>query len=211
MDGEEINYRLLRKIQQLERKSPVLTDLKNNFYINLSEYIQALNNRFEKESDSQKKTLLKDEIQNTKKIAVNIYEQREKKILLAAVSKARGGNPDLKNMLSIERELFDCILNHMKTSRSQIFENKESDKKVKLDENKTKKETENVEHKKEEENSEKSTANTNPILQTTKDIPKFVGTDEKQYTLKEHDVFSAPKDMADMLCKRDTVKKLEIL
>ncbi len=90
MEEEEISYKTLRKIQQMEKNSPVLTELKTIFYSELLEYIENLNNRLERETSSQKKMLLKDEIQNTKKIAANIYEQREKKILLAAISKARG-------------------------------------------------------------------------------------------------------------------------
>ena len=94
MEDDEINYRTLRKIQQMEKNSPTLTDLRPDFYENLSEYLKNLDNRFECESSSQKQMLLKDEMQNTKKIATSIYEQREKKVLLAAITKARGGNPD---------------------------------------------------------------------------------------------------------------------
>ena len=124
MDEEEINYRVLRKIQQLEKNSPVLTDIKTSFYTSVSEYLKNLDTRYEKEEDSQKKTLLKDEIQNTRKIVTNIYEQREKKILLASISKARGGNPDVKNMLSSEESLFESILKSMERSRDVILENK---------------------------------------------------------------------------------------
>ena len=77
MDEDEINYRTLRKIQQMEKNSPVLTELKPDFYNALSEYLENLNNSLERETSSQKQILLKDEIQNTKKIATNIYEQRD--------------------------------------------------------------------------------------------------------------------------------------
>ncbi len=123
MEDDEINYRTLRKIQQMEKNSPILTDLRPDFYDNLSEYLESLNNRLESESSSQKQMLLKDEIQNTKKIATSIYEQREKKVLLAAVTKARGGNPDLKNMVNIEKNLFEPVLELLLNSRKKILEN----------------------------------------------------------------------------------------
>ena len=77
---EEINYRTLRKIQQMEKNSSILTDLDNDFYKNLEKYLLDLNNRLESESDEHKKKLLNEEIENTKKIITSIYEQREKKI-----------------------------------------------------------------------------------------------------------------------------------
>ena len=199
MEEDEINYRNLRKIQQTEKNSPVLTEIKSDFYNALLEYLENLNDRLENETSSQKQILLKDEIQNTKKIAMNIYEQREKKILLAVISKARGGNPDLKNMVDAEKNLFDPILELMLKSRKKILEienreNKSNNiKAIKSNEEKTKEKQENP----------------NPIVKVTQDIPEFIGTDEKKYNLRKNDVLSLPKDMEEMLSKRDVVKKIK--
>ena len=212
MDEEEINYRMLRKIQQLEKNTPVLTSVKTDFYSDLAEYLESLNTRFEKEDDSQKKTLLKDEIQNTKKIVVNIYEQREKKILLAAVSKARGGNPDVKNMLSDEESLFESVLKSMEKSRDALLENKkcisEDAEPQKTGEETKKDETQKQNHA--NSNTKTTGANTNPLLIVTQDLPEFVGTDTKKYNLRKNDIISTPKDMANMLCQRNAVEKLEL-
>ena len=190
---EDINYRYLRKIQQSERDSPVLTKIESNFYTSLSNYLKDLDGRLEKDSSSQKYNLLRDEIQNTKKIASNIYEQREKKILLAAISKARGGNPDLNNLVDVERELFDSVLKLMKQSREQLFIVK-------------KKEENTTSEVKDNKNEEKD--NSNPIIRVTEDIPEFVGTDTRKYNLRKNDVLSIPKDMSDTLSKRDVAKKI---
>ena len=199
MEEEEINYRTLRKIQQMEKNSPVLTELKPDFYNVLLEYLKNLDNRLDKETTTQKQILLKDEIQNTKKIATNIYEQREKKILLAAISKARGGNPDLKNMIDVEKNLFDPVLNLMLDSRKKIIE-------IKTKENKSNN-TKTVEP--EEEKTEEKQENSNPIVRVTQDIPEFIGTDEKKYNLRNNDVVSLPEDMSDMLSKRGVVEKIK--
>ena len=79
MDEEELSYKTLRKIQQMEKNSPGLTSLLPDFYNSLSDYLENLDKRLNEESSSQKKMMLTDEIQNIKKIAINIYEQREKK------------------------------------------------------------------------------------------------------------------------------------
>ena len=203
MDEEEISYKTLRKIQQMEKNSPVLTELKTIFYSVLLEYIENLNNRLERETSSQKKMLLKDEIQNTKKIAANIYEQREKKILLAAISKARGGNPDLKNMIDVEKNLFDSILDLMQKSRKNFLERE-------IPENKSN-EAKTVESKEvtsKSNKSEEKQENSIPIVRVTQDIPEFIGTDEKKYNLRNNDIITLPADMSEMLSKRGVVKKI---
>ena len=198
MIEDEINYRTLREIQQMEKNSPVLTELKPDFYLVLSQYLEELSKRLQNEPSSQKQTLLREEIQNTQKIAINIYEQREKKILLAAISKARGGSPDIKNMINIEKNLFDSIMSTLKTSRSQFLK-KESNEK-----NKKEPKEEPV---KLENNKEKS-SNTKPIIRVIEDIPEFIGTDGKKYTLRKNDLLTIPNDMCDMLYNRGVVKKI---
>jgi len=198
MDTDEINYKTLRRIQQTERNAPMLTKIDGGFYHALSQYVNGLEGRLKKESPSQKQMLLKEEIQNTRKITTNIYEQREKKILLAAISKARGGNPDLKHLIDKEQQLFDSVLELMTQSRKQLL-NKES-------EQGKKEEIKPVEPKNEEKENE-TQENTNPVVQITQDIPEFVGTDTKHYHLKKNDIISLPEDMSDTLAERGAARK----
>lgn len=209
MNKEEINYRFLRKIQQMERSTPVLTDLDNDFYTNIQKYFLDLKNYLNSESDEHKKKLLDEEIVNTKKIINNIYEQREKKILLTAISKARGGNPDFKNMVDIEKKFFDSILNLINNFRNNILEKQKTkdDKKEKQEIKKIKSENTIMNNK--NEIKIVTNANLNPIIRVIKDIPNFVGTDTKNYNLKKGDIVSLPKDMQEMLEKRKVVEKLE--
>ena len=102
-------YKTLRKIQLLEEKSPLLTKINRNFYSNPPVHLENSNNIPEKE------------IQTIKKIIDNIYMQREKKIILAALSKIRGGRPELRNLLDEERKLFDSTLDILKQLRTRFF------------------------------------------------------------------------------------------
>jgi len=197
MEEEGISYKALRKIQQVEKTSPTLTSIKPSFYSDLSGYLKKLDERLEKESNPQKQMLLRDEIQNTKKIVINIYEQREKKILLAAISKARGGDPDLNNLVDEEKKLFDTTLKTMKETREKLL-NKKTENKGKLAEEAS---------KADEEKEEKT--NTNPIVMVTNDIPEFIGTDANKYVLKKGDVLSIPEDMSLTLSKRGVVKEIK--
>jgi DNA replication initiation complex subunit (GINS family) len=206
MNENEINYKNLRKIQQIEKESPTLTKIESSFYTALSDYLKYLDSRLEKESSPQKQMLLKEEVRNTKKIATNIYEQREKKIILAAISKARGGEPDLKNLVGVERNLFDSILQMMVQTREELLNKKTREK----EEEKTVES--GVEPKAENKKQEIITPkqqNINPIVMVAKDIPEFIGTDAKKYNLRKSDILSLPKDMSDTLSKRDAVKEME--
>jgi len=196
MEGNEISYKTLRRIQQLEKTSPLLTKIDVSFYHKLSEYLKNLDSIIEQEENSQKIKLFNDEIQNTKKLAFGIYELREKKIVQAALSKVRGAKPDLKNALDIEKKLYESLIEQIILSRKKILEEKSDE--VKKDELKT--ETFKKEEKK---------RNTNPIVRVLEDIPEFVGTDMKTYSLRKNDVLTVSKEMKDPLVKRGVVKQIK--
>ncbi|MCK4332456.1 MAG: DNA replication complex GINS family protein [Thermoplasmatales archaeon] len=109
MKFDDTAYMIFRKIQLMEEKSPLLTKIEQKFYSKLSEFQKNLNNITEKE------------IQNIEKIFIGICELREKKIVQAALSKARGGKPDLKNMLDEEKKLFDSVVDIILQSRKRFF------------------------------------------------------------------------------------------
>lgn len=196
MEASEISYKTLRRIQQLEKTSPLFTKIDVNFYHKLSDYLKNLEKVIEQEENAQKIKLFNDEIQNTKKIAFGIYELREKKIVQAALSKVRGAKPDLKNVLDIEKKLYESLVEQIILSRKKILEEKSIE--VKKDKSKT------VTLKKEE-----IKRNTNPIVRVLEDIPEFVGTDMKTYSLRKNDVLTVSKEMSDPLVKRGVVKQIK--
>jgi len=199
---EEINYRTLRKIQEIEKNYPTLSEIKSGFYNAFIEYLKNLNKRLSLEKSSQKKILISDELENIKKIGISIYEHREKKILLAAISKARGGNPDLKNIIEQEKILFDSIYELILKSRKNALE---------IDELNEEKETKAVNLKDisiDKNNTKEKKENTNPILRINQDIPEFIGTDGKKYNLRKNDIISLQDNMSDMLIKRKAAKKI---
>lgn len=196
MDQEDINYKTLRKIQQQEQNSPSITKIDQKFYYMFSEFIKNLQNMAEKEENTQKKKLFNDEIENTKKIAFNIYELREKKIVQSALSRVRGGKPDLNNLIDIEKQLHDSIVEQINSTRKVILENKKEQKTEEKPEPKIK-----------EENEIKS--NKNDILQVIQDTPEFVGTDMETYSLRKDDIITLPKEMSIPLSKRGVIKKIK--
>ena len=197
---EEINYKILRKIQEIEKNSPILSEIKPDFYNVFIGYLKGLIKRLDLEKSSQKRLLLSDEIENTKKIGISIYEYREKKILLAAISKARGGNPDLKNIINEEKILFDSVYELLLKSRKNTIDIE------KLDEEEVKTESKDIFTQ--ENKPEIKQENPNPIIRITQDIPEFIGTDGKKYNLRKNDVISLQDNMSNMLIKRKVAEKI---
>jgi DNA replication factor GINS len=160
--------------------------------------VKKLEEDVKKEEDPKKIKLFNEEIQNTKKIAFNIYELREKKIVTAALSTVRGGKPDLKNLLDVEKKLFDSLVREITASRRETLEG------------------EKIEESREDEPREgkrkidvKRTVNVNPIVLVLEDLPEFVGMDMKTYRLRRNDVVSLSKDMAEVLLKRGVAREIK--
>ena len=197
MDADdEINYKTLRKIQQSEAASPLLTKLDHSFYERLLSYSSDLAKLVKKEENPSKQKLISDEIQNITKIANGIYEQREKKIVQAALSNARGGKPDVKHMLAEEKQFFVDLVAVIGGARKTIFE------KIQIQP------VSPVEKKPSSPENPSEEKNNNPLVRVTVDIPAFVGPDMKTYILKKQDILSIPKEIAEPLKKRGVVQPL---
>ena len=193
MDKDEINYKFLRHLQQLEQTSPQLSKIDAQFYQKLSEYLSKLDAEAAKEQNPQKNKLIQEEIQNIKKIVLNIYEQREKKIVHAALSASRGGRPEMNNLLDIEKKLYDDIVVLITKIREDVL---------------VKKNPEPVKQKTQEPPTQKQEPNPNQIVRVTTDIPEFIGTDMKTYLLMKDDVLTLAKEMATPLLKRGVIQQI---
>ncbi|MDG6228382.1 MAG: hypothetical protein QCH96_00275 [Candidatus Thermoplasmatota archaeon] len=215
MDDDEFDYKMLRKIQESEKQSPMTTKIPKTFYEDVSVFLKGLQDQFEKETKQKRKMIIADEIQNIEKIVINIYEQREKKIIIAATSRVRGGNPSVKNLLDDELTLFDTLQEVLKNARDSLLsKEKEVVYSQRSDESplqKTHQENTgpNQEHKVIQQKAI-SVDNDHIFVTIIKDMPTFVGTDAKQYTIKKGDVLSVPPQMASMLKKRRIAEEITI-
>jgi DNA replication initiation complex subunit (GINS family) len=215
MDDEEISYKTLRRIQQAEKSSPQITQISKNFYTDVSSFLRSLEHRLTNEKKPQKQMLLAEETQNIEKIIRNIYEQREKKIMLAAIARARGGNPNIKLLVPDEKRLFDELYQQIVLFRKKILsselqeqENTSSDEQIEKKQNDTEIKTTKSEEDEEKKMPKKKLDN-HLILRILEDIPSFIGTDNNTYTLHKSDVISLPEDMAMMLLNRKVAKKVQ--
>lgn len=199
MNIDEFNYKNLRKIQQIEEKNPVLSKIDSELYKNFSIYTKNLNLRFKNEINEQRKIILKNEINNTKKIIQNIYELREKKIIHSLITKVRGGDPNLKNLIETEKILFESILEILIRQRKNIIE---------MNTLKNKKRKNNTKDLKESIKKEKN--ENNKIFLVKENLPEFIGIDGKKYNLKKNDIITIQKNTSDLLLKRQVIKEIKI-
>ncbi|OYT29535.1 hypothetical protein B6U98_02055 [Thermoplasmatales archaeon ex4572_165] len=189
---------VLRKIQQGEKSSPLLSKIDDHFFEDASSYCSLLRKRLNTEKKPSRNLILSEQTQNVEKIIRNIYELREKKIMLAAMSKARGGSPPEKQFLPGEKQLFNSIYSLLIDTRNTLFDYNETknptSEKVPLKNQNNSEITNKVEPQINKDN--------HTVIRILENIPTFIGTDTKQYDLKKNDIVSIPDTLASMLIKK---------
>ena len=183
---ERFTYETISQIHQKVRKAANLIKLEPpDFYLKLTEYVNALRKNYETayETDptSPNTMLLGDEFRKVSRLTKDIYDRRERKIVLLALANARGGSPDTKFLTKSERELFDDIINILKKRRSQGL--------------------------KIEKSAPLSTSGY-MLVRILDDVGTFVATNLKTYTLLREDVVSLPVKTGSVLSDKGKVERL---
>lgn len=199
---EEINYKTIREVQRSEKENVGLTTLGKEFTELVQEYLHELNNRLNKAKAE--KTLFSDELveqlqlelSNARKIITDVFERRERKIVLKALMNTRTMS-DIKtsdNFLPEEEKFYKKIKTHIENNRDNFLN------------------TLLTPVKREREQK---------VLKTLKvrileEIPSFVWDDEKTYGPYEKEVEAEmPQNIAEFLidnnkaAKNETTKKSE--
>ena len=112
-----ITYETLFELLRIEKNREDLQKLEESFFDDVRTYLNDKRLAFESKqsqsllfaADEKEKTRL--ELENIKKILKDLYDRREKKIIITALNKARSGVmlANTANMLPSERLLFDAI------------------------------------------------------------------------------------------------------
>jgi DNA replication initiation complex subunit (GINS family) len=123
---DEINYEKISQINKKERKTSKLTNLDPEFYFALISHLNILQEEYNKKHSenptSTEALLLNNEICKLDGIIKEIYNRRERKILLSALD--HGAKIDVRNMLKHEQKLYSTIINLLKEYRSEILSQK---------------------------------------------------------------------------------------
>ncbi len=225
------DYTKLRSLERRERQSPELMNIGDDFFEGVLQHIHELEGRLEderRENPSSKKVLLiSDELRNTKRIWKSIFERREKKVVQAALSVARGGTNTPKHLTRQERRFYDRLVALLRENRQHILEGKLSrDEKpaaaspadeVHTGEGASRESTAEEPRQQEPEESEtkpggETAEPTEPdvTLRMLQDMPSFVGSDMNNYELEKEDVVVLPEETAEILIERGAAEKITV-
>ena len=225
MEEETFSYELLFEVLMREKNKEELQKLDEDFFLKAKSFIfnekKLLSNNI---SSFQK-------IKNLENMLFEIYSRREKKIVNLAIIKARTDENifDISVMLPEEREMFNKIVEVLKSFRNKILneevedkienvvENKDfsEDKKDNIEENfesniisENKEEYEEKENNVEEENN--NVENDFVKVLFLKPVNKFVDEDLNYYgPFDEDETASIPKKIAMILVSKGEAKILE--
>ncbi len=219
MSDEALTFSELRKIQKTERRQDDLSDLEQNFFLKVRDYLER-----KKEIDEKSR-----EYKNAKRVFRKILSLREDKIVKnARLSLKSNIQTSELNMLPREEELFREMKQNFNEHRDRVEEVTDGSAKetsrtggkaeaeIEDDKNLVSEddafEEEQKEDTKEVENTEESgkeAENGYEIVEITSEVPEFMGTDLEAYgPYEEGEEAEIPEDNAEILVNRGNAEKV---
>ena len=205
-----ITYETLYELLKRERERTDLQKLEPSFFSDTINYIKDKKKILEaKAEDSvfapeeRKKT--ERQLENIYKIVKELYERREKKILLLAVDKSRTRSNliDASGLLKEEKVFFDALTNMLDNYREAILFavlNEKMPFMQSLDEKKP------VEMFRSAIELKKPTR----LVRFTSHVPKFVGPELEEYgPFEEEDIANLPAEIADVLINKAKAEEIK--
>jgi len=201
-----LTYETLFEFLRKEKSQDEIQELPHSFFSDLTIYLVDKKNQIESkvELDSfinTKKGKLNSQTENAIRIVREIYDRREKKIIMLAVNKARTESNiiDTSNLLREEKKMFDALVEELIKFRKGIVNCILTGKTPEVCSYET------YEKPKEPEVEKKETANKK--VHFLEPVPKFVGKELEVYGPFETDESAElPSDIADLLVRKGRVK-----
>jgi len=214
------SYAKLRSLERQERQSPELINIGDTFYQAVQEHLSQLERRLEEEHtknpSSKKVVIISDELRNTKRTWESVFERREKKVVQAALSMARGGSHTPKFLTNQEKTFYHQLVAVLKEHRETTLEGNHPSTQPSQT-HPTPLEQEKKQTPEEQQVTPPDAADEIPsdhandvVLRVLMDVPSFMGSDMHNYSLKKTDVITMPKDMAEILIKRGAAEKITV-
>lgn len=196
-----MDTKTLLDIYRKEKMSPYLQDLGEDFYEEVRGVIRELEAQYdESRGNTKKESKLLRELENVKSVILDLYEIRERKVVLGALNYVRrdGGEFEMEDLTESEEKMLEDVASILKKNRRAVFE-EGSAKKV----------------KKAPAPEKKAAKPENKIQLVTvriaKDLPSIVGADGKVYgEFKEEDVVSLPDANARALIEQGAAEEIKL-
>ncbi|MFQ5838592.1 MAG: hypothetical protein ACE5HJ_07395 [Thermoplasmata archaeon] len=202
MAGEEVTLERILQVYREESQKKALTPLERDFWERVQKYVASLEDDLSKESshdpNSAKAALLRDELRKVLKRRDQIYQYRERKMLLLASSAASGASVDTTPLTPEEEESFEAMLEVLERGRLRALAMEVEESR------KGQGEAEEVEEK---EEAPKEAAPDQVLVRVLEDIPPFLGLDVT-YRLKKEDVVTLPEEVAQVLISKGKAERI---
>jgi DNA replication initiation complex subunit (GINS family) len=194
----------LMDIYRREKMSPYLQDLEEDFFSEVRGVMRELQSEFEKSKGGRKQSQLLKELDNVGSIIKEIYEIRERKVVLSALNYVRRDDEEmeLESYTPSEEKMLEDVASILNANRRAVLE-EGGGKKAKKP--RKKKEAPAPE---EEKGDGKITLVT---VRITKDLPSIVGADGKVYgEFVEEDIVSLPDANAKALIEQGAAEEIKL-
>lgn len=198
-----MDMKTLMEIYRKERTSPYLQDVGKDFYKQLESYINEIYSKYEehsKKGEISKLTVLLDEFKNIKAVINDLYEIRERKILLNALYYVKSGEEvAVENLTSEEEAMLNKIAGILREHRSSVLEKIISEKAA-------------AEMRMPETKEKQVTLKEKMItIRILKDLPPIVGVDGRVYgAFKEEDVVTLPEPNALVFINQGVAEQIKL-
>ncbi|RLI97415.1 MAG: hypothetical protein DRO96_00675 [Candidatus Aenigmatarchaeota archaeon] len=192
-----LTFEKIRDIHRAEKESRKLEKLPDNIMKEAADYIERKQHIKEKTSTDVY------ELENIKNIIKDLFEIRERKILNLALYSVRTGLP-VENLTKEEEKLFYSLVNILKTFREEFLDKLGNPAAmVRMESNGDISKKNGSNDKSEKQKTKKRQ------IRVVQDIPEFVGTDLKSYSLKKNDIISLDEKIENLLIKRGLAKVVD--
>jgi len=169
----------------VEKSRGALQKIDDNLFNQIKRRIKELED-MRKTLDDEDYLRIDEEIRTLRKLQKRLFELRTIKIIMQAwadVCETESGIEGVENMTSVERELYNKLVNLLKEYKKEILTEF----------------SENIEIKGDK-----------ILVRVKQDIPEFEGIDGKTYKLRKGDVVIIPKLNADALIKSGVCEEIEV-
>ncbi len=206
-----INYETIYEILRREKGRDEIQKLEPEFFANLVEYLQ---NKISLLEDSKNKmdlfssaehAELRTQMENINRMIKELYERREKKVIMLALNKSRTGSDiiDSSNLLVEEKLFFDEIILSMDRYRKGILVKVTNGKFPDIASQCPPEQTNSSVDLPTEQNGTK-------LVRFLKPVPKFVGKELEVYgPFQEDDMANLPSEIANVLISKERVEEMQ--
>lgn len=209
-----ITYETLFELLRRERTREELQEMSETFFEDLVQYLQAKHKIYEESAEKEK---IKVQLDNVHKIVKELYEKREKKLLLAALTRSRTGSDivDKKRMLKAESVFYEEVTRVCDRYRKGVLVKLREMKMPEIEaacppqqqaQSRTEIQSSTDTEPKKEELSQDAPPAEQPktiLIRFIQPVPKFVGKELEPYGPFEPDeIATLPTQIAEILVKK---------